>query len=39
VRHAPELDEQPALARATVAALVRGYDETLDDPDSAVGTS
>jgi ABC-type nitrate/sulfonate/bicarbonate transport system substrate-binding protein len=31
-----ELDEQPALARATVAALVRGYEETLDDPDSAV---
>jgi ABC-type nitrate/sulfonate/bicarbonate transport system substrate-binding protein len=31
-----ELDEQPALARATVAALVRGYQETLDDPDSAV---
>ena len=31
-----ELDEQPALARATVAALVRGYQETLSDPDSAV---
>jgi putative hydroxymethylpyrimidine transport system substrate-binding protein len=31
-----ELDEQPALARATVTALVRGYQETLDDPDRAV---
>jgi len=31
-----ELDEQPALARATVAALVRGYKDTLDDPESAV---
>ena len=31
-----ELNEQPALARATVAALVRGYQETLDDPESAV---
>jgi len=30
------LDEEPALARATVAALVRGYDETLTDPESAV---
>jgi len=31
-----ELDEDPALARATVAALVRGYEETLADPESAV---
>ena len=31
-----ELDEQPALARATVAALVRGYTEVLSDPESAV---
>jgi putative hydroxymethylpyrimidine transport system substrate-binding protein len=30
------LDEQPALARATVAALVRGYTEVLSDPESAV---
>jgi ABC-type nitrate/sulfonate/bicarbonate transport system substrate-binding protein len=30
------LREQPALARATVAALVRGYEETLEDPESAV---
>jgi ABC-type nitrate/sulfonate/bicarbonate transport system substrate-binding protein len=30
------LDEQPALARATVAALVRGYTEVLNDPESAV---
>jgi putative hydroxymethylpyrimidine transport system substrate-binding protein len=30
------LDEQPALARATVAALVRGYEEALSDPESAV---
>jgi putative hydroxymethylpyrimidine transport system substrate-binding protein len=30
------LDEQPALVRATIAALVRGYEETLADPESAV---
>src|SRR5689334_15361610 len=30
------LDDDPALARATVAALVRGYQETLSDPESAV---
>jgi len=30
------LDEQPALARATVAALVRGYTQVLSDPESAV---
>jgi ABC-type nitrate/sulfonate/bicarbonate transport system substrate-binding protein len=30
------LGEDPALARATVAALVRGYQETLSDPESAV---
>jgi putative hydroxymethylpyrimidine transport system substrate-binding protein len=30
------LDDQPALARATVAALVRGYGEALNDPESAV---
>jgi ABC-type nitrate/sulfonate/bicarbonate transport system substrate-binding protein len=30
------LDEQPALARATVAALVRGYLEVLNDPEGAV---
>ena len=30
------LDEEPALARATVAALVRGYDEALTDPEGAV---
>jgi putative hydroxymethylpyrimidine transport system substrate-binding protein len=30
------LREQPALARATVAALVRGYQEVLNDPESAV---
>jgi putative hydroxymethylpyrimidine transport system substrate-binding protein len=31
-----ELDEEPALARATVAALVRGYLEVLNDPEGAV---
>jgi len=31
-----ELNEQPAVARATVAALVRGYEQTLDDPEGAV---
>jgi ABC-type nitrate/sulfonate/bicarbonate transport system substrate-binding protein len=30
------LNDDPALARATVAALVRGYTETLSDPESAV---
>ena len=30
------LDEEPGIARATVAALVRGYDETLTDPEGAV---
>src|SRR3954452_16411418 len=30
------LREEPALARATVAALVRGYDEALTDPEGAV---
>jgi putative hydroxymethylpyrimidine transport system substrate-binding protein len=30
------LDEEPALARATVAALIRGYTEVLSDPESAV---
>ena len=31
-----ELNEQPAVTRATVAALVRGYEQTLDDPEGAV---
>lgn len=30
------LDEDPALIRATIAALRRGYEETLLDPESAV---
>jgi putative hydroxymethylpyrimidine transport system substrate-binding protein len=30
------IDEDPALVRATVDALVRGYGVTLDDPDSSV---
>ncbi len=30
------LDEEPALVRATVAALRRGYEEALRDPESAV---
>jgi ABC-type nitrate/sulfonate/bicarbonate transport system substrate-binding protein len=31
------LDEEPAVVRATVAALRRGYGEALIDPESAVG--
>jgi len=31
------LDEQPELVRGTVAALRRGYEEALNDPESAVG--
>jgi putative hydroxymethylpyrimidine transport system substrate-binding protein len=30
------IDEDPALVRATVRALVRGYGVTLDDPESSV---
>ena len=31
------LDDEPAVVRATVRALRRGYDEALADPESAVG--
>jgi len=32
------LDERPALVRATVSALARGYGEVLRDPETAVST-
>ena len=33
-----ELEDHPAIVRATVRALQRGYTETQDDPESAVST-
>jgi putative hydroxymethylpyrimidine transport system substrate-binding protein len=34
----PELEDHPALVRATIRALQRGYTDTQNDPESAIST-